>query len=696
MNKIIVLSLLFLILLNISSCKQAPVDAPEIITKITGKITDGQNNQPIAGVQVTTSPVTSSVNTGQEGVYTISDIKAGQYTITAKKEGYNDNTTTVTVSEGKTVNADIQMIQEGPELEVSTTLLDFDVALTSLTFTIKNKTQAGTVTWQVTSNQSWLVPSPTTGTTTNESDVISVTVSRDSLNYGNYAGLISVSSDHGSEQISVTMIIQNPNAPQLSAIPTALDFGNSTIEKILSIKNTGTGILNWTATTSANWISLSQNSGIATSNGPSNISVLVNRSGMQANNHEGLILLSSNGGEESVLIKMIVEPGTLTAPVLQLDGTPTENSVSIGWSVISDPSFSSYKIYRSLTSGVSENSTLVTTINNSGDNLYTDNNLTSGTTYYYKVYVYNQNNIGSGSNEVNATTAVGVKNWVLQTEFPNVTFYKVFANSDNDCWAVGEIYENSTSIGYYAKWNGSEWKGYKVSGIYSINDLFFKSANEGYALAYNSSKKIILMKYDGISWSNITTEISTSTSGPKMCVFSSHLIYVLSGYSNKIWKYDGANWSSSTVGASYYYFEHIVGVSESNIWTLNDNNEIFTFNGIGWGKNDQASNHAYNSCKQFRIIDSTPYKDGVYKFINNNWNQIKDKDGSEVYNIYSFYYLNNNFGWVGSYNGKLYLYNGTYLEEKSSPTTKQINDIFLLNQTSGWAVGTGGIILRYK
>ena len=288
-HKQVIIVLIFLyVLILINSCKKAPTDAPVIETKITGKVTDGHTNQALAGVSITTSPTTSSVITGQDGNYTLSDISAGQYTVTAKKDGYNDNTSTIDVSEGNTVTADIQMIQLGAELDISTQNLDFNTDLTNLTFTITNKTKAGTVTWQLSSNQGWLKVQPKEGTTTTESDVISVSVNRDSLNYGNYAGVISVNSDYGSQQISITMIIQNPNAPQLTAIPTTLDFGSTNSNQTLSIKNTGTGTLTWSATTSVDWILLSESSGSITNNSPKNINVSVNKSGLQPDNYAGL------------------------------------------------------------------------------------------------------------------------------------------------------------------------------------------------------------------------------------------------------------------------------------------------------------------------------------------------------------------------------------------------------------------------
>lgn len=43
--------IVFLVSLLLFTCKQAPSDAPPIQTQIAGKVTDGQNNQPIAGIR---------------------------------------------------------------------------------------------------------------------------------------------------------------------------------------------------------------------------------------------------------------------------------------------------------------------------------------------------------------------------------------------------------------------------------------------------------------------------------------------------------------------------------------------------------------------------------------------------------------------------------------------------------------------
>ncbi|MDP3830819.1 MAG: carboxypeptidase regulatory-like domain-containing protein, partial [Ignavibacteriaceae bacterium] len=302
--------ILFFSLISIfilSNCKKdAPTDAPEIITKIAGKVIDGKSNQPITGVQVTTNPVTSSVITGSDGNYTIPDVNPGQYTITAKKEGYSDNFVSVSVTEGNTVNADIKMLQIQPEIEVTPLILDFNIDENNMTFSIFNKTKVGNIAWQITNNQQWMTITPISGSTSNETDIITVSINRSNIDYGNHSGLITIESNYGNKQISVIVVKSNPNAPQISVTPLNLDFDSSQTTLQLTIRNTGANVLNWAAISNANWLTISTTSGGLTSSSPTVLTVAINRVGLNPNVYHGAINFTSNGGSQSVIVQMKV------------------------------------------------------------------------------------------------------------------------------------------------------------------------------------------------------------------------------------------------------------------------------------------------------------------------------------------------------------------------------------------------------
>lgn len=458
------------------SCGPKPTETAALQTQISGKVVDKATNNVIIGATITTNPVTSSVTTDNSGTYIIPDLTPGQYVVTANKDAYGAVSVSVNVTEGKTVNADIQLETLKPELTVSSETIDFDVADNNKTFTITNKNKMGTVTWQISKNQPWISVSPISGTVTTDTKIISVTVNRDSVPFGNYAGTLTIASDAGTKTINVLMVKVNPNSPQITVTPQLLDFGTSQSSTTITIKNTGTGSLNWTVTKSDAWILPSANSGTTSNLSPSNLTVSIDRNGLAVNNYSGTLTLHSNAGNSNVIIKMEVVSGSIPAPVLQLVGK-SQTSITIGWTKSTATSFASYKVYRSAVGGVTENATLLSTVTNANSNTYTDNGINSGTTYFYKVYIYNTANIGSGSNEISATTDAKLGTWVVQKQISGINFVGCSGNADNDAWAIGN---DAIGNGKIYHWDGSDWTAQVIPSVNNLSDISFISANNGY------------------------------------------------------------------------------------------------------------------------------------------------------------------------------------------------------------------------
>ncbi|MDZ7265851.1 MAG: hypothetical protein ONB48_00770 [candidate division KSB1 bacterium] len=90
------------------------------------------------------------------------------------------------------------------------------------------------------------------------------------------------------------------------------------------------------------------------------------------------------------------------------------SSLRLSWSQSLDADFASYRIFRSEIPGVTNGTrgkdaqgndvdVLIAILNaNPGNTTYTDTNLRSTRTYYYRVFVYDRGNLSSGSNEVKA------------------------------------------------------------------------------------------------------------------------------------------------------------------------------------------------------------------------------------------------------------------------------------------------------
>lgn len=680
-------------------CKEKPTESVPIVTSITGKVFDKQTTGSLPGVNVVTIPTTSSNTTDANGNYTIKDIKPGQYTVSASKDGYNTGMVIVEVAEGKTVNADINLDIQKPELAVTAEYIDFDISDNVKTFTISNKTKIGSVNWQITSNKNWCVPSPSSGTVTTDTKIITLTANRDSLKEGNYAGEITITSDAGNKTIIISVTKLNLNAPQLTVSPPIMDYGKSQSTANILVKNSGTGSLNWTLTKTDSWILTDATSGSVLAGSPSTITVSVDRTGKAVNNYSGSVTINSNGGSQTVIIKMEVATGVLAAPRVEVL-SKTETTVNLGWTQSTEANFVNYKVYRSAQTGVNEMSTLVATFANSINTNYTDTGLPSGSTYYYRVYAYNASGIGSASNEVAATTTIKLGAWSVVNKVTGAS--KMTTVSDNNIWVFGDTLYN---------WINNSGKGYsRPASAGKIYMTSFISQNLGYA----AGAKSLLLKYDGIKWSEITgftkkgdtwnlsgiaalsetniwavyskastnsiithfdgttwTEVPLNSKAPAVYVkfFSASLGYVVC-QDGSIWKYNGGSWTNiatytlSGYSANNEWIQNAVVLDDNNIWMT------YTFAFVGAGKIIK-----YNGS-------------GFTEDWKNSYSPARDPSGIDMSLPTS--------GWSGGYQGVIMYFNGTSWEKYSSPTSSSISQIDMISQTIGWGVCYDGTIIRYQ
>ncbi len=77
--------------------------------KISGKVTDKQNGEPLIGATVTVKGSGAYVLTGEDGVFTLTNVKTGKATLTISYVGYADVTLSVDVSAGGSATADASL-----------------------------------------------------------------------------------------------------------------------------------------------------------------------------------------------------------------------------------------------------------------------------------------------------------------------------------------------------------------------------------------------------------------------------------------------------------------------------------------------------------------------------------------------------------------------------------------------------------
>jgi len=92
-----------------------------------------------------------------------------------------------------------------PILNIYPSYLNFGSTTTIKTFSITN-IGIGTLTYSITPDQSWITVVPSSGSTTNEVDMISVTIKRSNANSIFYTGSVNVTSNGGNKTLGISML----------------------------------------------------------------------------------------------------------------------------------------------------------------------------------------------------------------------------------------------------------------------------------------------------------------------------------------------------------------------------------------------------------------------------------------------------------------------------------------------------------
>ena len=135
--------------------------------------------------------------------------------------------------------------------------------------------------------------------------------------------------------------------PELAVNPDELDFATVTTSLPFTIKNVGNAALTWNAAENPEktWISsITPSSGSLQGNQEITVTVIISRNGLSVGDYSGTIHISSNGGNDDVLIKMSVA-GTIPTAISDLSIIKkTSTSVQLEWGAIENAD--NYAIYR--------------------------------------------------------------------------------------------------------------------------------------------------------------------------------------------------------------------------------------------------------------------------------------------------------------------------------------------------------------
>jgi hypothetical protein len=245
-----------------------------------------------------------------------------------------------------------------------------------------SNTGGGTLSWSASPNSTWLAVSPASGT---GNGTVTVSVTTGTLTAGSYSGNITLSAT-GASSMTVPVTFTVTAVPTISLSPTSLTYtatqgGANPANQTVALTTAG-GVVSWTVSDSAAWLSVSPASGSSSST----LTAAVNTSGLAAGTYNGTITVSATG----VSSKTVAVTLTVSAP--------STSSATLIWAPNTESDLAGYKIYRATASGA-YGAALATVP--AGTVTYQAMGLSASTTYFFVITAYDSaGNESLFSNEV--------------------------------------------------------------------------------------------------------------------------------------------------------------------------------------------------------------------------------------------------------------------------------------------------------
>ncbi|MFB3814850.1 MAG: beta strand repeat-containing protein [Terriglobales bacterium] len=275
---------------------------------------------------LTTSPASGSTPGTVAVSVNPAGLAAGSYsgTVTIASTGAANSPRTVPVTLTVTAAA-------LPNLSVTPASLSFSYQIGNAAPAAQNvsvSSSGAALNYTITKSAAWLSASPTSGSTPG---TVAVSVNPGGLAAGTYTGTVTVASTGAANTprtVGVTLTVTAaPVAPNLQVSPSSLSFaytvgGANPAAQNVSVSSSGSA-LNYTASTSAAWLSV----GPASGSTPGTVAVSVNPSGLAAGTYTGTVSIAAAGAGNSprtVAVTLVVtQPAAATLSV-----SPTQLSFS--------------------------------------------------------------------------------------------------------------------------------------------------------------------------------------------------------------------------------------------------------------------------------------------------------------------------------------------------------------------------------
>lgn len=220
MKKIFVAAMYLFVATIIFACSK-DISETSSVGSIAGSVSDRTTGEPVATVNVLMSPGGSSTVTGSDGTFTFRNLEEGEYTLTITKEGYKQNSSTITVRPGDPTSAHLLIERIPAVVTADREVLDFgsNASTNTLSFNIVNPGYVD-LEWEIEERCEWITEvKPAKGTLKyGKTEGIVVVIDRDNLSEGNNEAVIVIRSSNGSSEVKVTAAGDTRERPTLNVL----------------------------------------------------------------------------------------------------------------------------------------------------------------------------------------------------------------------------------------------------------------------------------------------------------------------------------------------------------------------------------------------------------------------------------------------------------------------------------------------
>jgi len=292
----------------------------------------------------------------------------------------------------------------------------------------------------------------------------------------------------------------------------------------------------------------------------------------------------------------------------------------------------------------------------------------------------------------------------------NVNLHSVSIVSATDAWAVGET---STII----RWNGASWTGPMLAPVnVDYRSIHMVSTDDGWIAGVKNpaTDEGVLLRWDGTAWSSVRSWVTKNLNS--VFLTPGGALGASVGDAETIIRWNGSAWSAQT-SPTTTDLNCVDLVSTNDGWAVGDLGRIFRWNGQSWHHYETLPSHVdlfglfMRTSADAWAVGASPgglTPPTILRWNGVAWSAVSPPGVALGENLTDVFMLDATWGWAvgtGSLNrpATTLKWDGTLWASLPSgiPNNTDLYSVHMLSTTDGWAVGanatgTGPVIVRWN